>query len=478
MIIAIILYFLLAFVLMGRLLLYGVRPTKTLAWLLAIFTVPVGGMLFYFILGRNRRKNKFYTLKKTKEISKYYANVEDYYSKLDNTKNSTIPNAIKEHIKLAKLITKGSKFLPSTGNELIPLKNGKATFEAIFAALEKAEKFIHIQYYIFEEGDLAEKFKTILIEKVKKGVEVRFLYDALGSRTLSNSYINSLKAEGIEVYAFLPMKLGRLLSSINYRNHRKIVIVDGIVAFTGGINVSDKYITGDPVLGKWYDMHLQLKGTIVNSLQAVFTMDWSFASGKDNLLNTKYILKHSTLGKSVAQIVASGPDSDFSSIQQLYFSIINSAKQYVYITNPYIIPGEAILQALQVAAMSGVDIRVLLSTNSDSFLVKWNVRSYFEDLLASGVKIYLYPDGFLHSKVIISDDALTSIGTANLDIRSFEQNYEVNALIYDSKITKELKQDFLNDCNKSSQMDYQQHLKRPKTDRLKEGIAKVFSPVL
>jgi cardiolipin synthase len=274
------------------------------------------------------------------------------------------------------------------------------------------------------------------------------------------------------------MTFGRLLSSINYRNHRKIVIVDGRIGFTGGINVSDKYVIGDPILGNWYDMHLQLKGTIVNSLQAVFAMDWSFASGTVNLLSTKYILKHTAPGRSIAQIVASGPDSDFSSVQQLYFSIINNAKDYVYITNPYIIPGEAILEAMQVAAMSGVDIRLLLSTNSDSFLVKWNVRSYFENLLEAGVKIYLYPDGFLHSKVIISDDALTSIGTANLDIRSFEQNYEVNALIYDSKITIDLKQDFLTDCCKSTLMSYEQHLKRPKIERLKEGLAKVFSPVL
>ena len=478
MTLAIILYFLLAFFLMGKLLIYGIRPTKTLAWLLAIFTVPIGGMLFYFVLGRNRRKNKFYTLKKTKEIKQYYAEVEAYYSTLDNDKDNTIPAEIKAHIKLAKLITKGSKFTPTLGNALLPLKNGKATFDAIFKALEQAQKFIHIQYYIFEDGDLAQKFKSILIQKAKAGVEVRLLYDALGSRTLSNAYINSLKAEGIEVFGFLPMKFGSLLSSINYRNHRKIVVVDGLIGFTGGINVSDKYVIGDPVLGNWYDMHLQLKGTVVNSLQAVFTMDWSFASATDNLLSTKYILKHSTPGHSIAQIVASGPDSDFSSVQQLYFSIINSAKDYVYITNPYIIPGEAILQAMQVAAMSGVDIRLLLSTNSDSFLVKWNVRSYFEDLLEAGVKIYLYPDGFLHSKVIISDDALTSIGTANLDIRSFEQNYEVNALIYDSKITIDLKQDFLTDCNKSTLMSYEQHLKRSKTERLKEGLAKVFSPVL
>ena len=478
MTIALILYFLLAFVLTGKLLLYGIRPTKTLAWLLAIFTIPVAGMLFYFILGRNRKKNKFYQLKKNKKTAEYYAKIDNYSLNLANKTDSNIPTIVKEHIKLAKLITNGSKFSPSIGNELIPLKNGKNTFEAIFNALEKAKKFIHIQYYIFEEGDLGEKFKSILINKAKEGLEIRFIYDALGSRKLSKNYINNLKDEGIQVYPFLPMRLGRLLSSINYRNHRKIIIVDGIIGFTGGINVSDKYITGDAVLGNWYDMHLQLKGAIVNSLQAVFAMDWSFASETDNLLNTRYFIEHSSPRNSVAQVVASGPDSDFSSIQQLYFSIINSAKKYVYITNPYIIPGEILMEAMQVAAMSGIDLKLLLSTKSDSFLVKWNVRSHFEALLKSGVKIYLYPDGFLHSKVIISDNELTSIGTANLDIRSFEQNYEVNALIYDKKITTELKQSFLKDCKKSSEMNYQQHLKRPQLDRIKEGVAKVFSPIL
>ncbi|WP_284041402.1 cardiolipin synthase [Polaribacter sp. Z014] len=476
MTIALVLYFILALALMGRLLLYGIRPTKTLAWLLAIFTIPVGGMLLYFILGRNRRKNKFYTLKKTKSISKYLNKVHEYYKTIDS--DSDIPASIKKHIKLVKLIIKGANFVPTVGNEIIPLKNGAATFEAIFKALETAKKFVHIQYYIFEEGDLAEKFKTILIKKAKEGVEVRLLYDALGSRTLSHTYINSLKAEGIEVFGFLPMKLGRFLSSINYRNHRKIVVVDSVYGFTGGINVADKYISGDPDLGNWYDMHLQLKGTIVNSLQSVFAMDWSFASNSDNLLNTQYFLKHSTSGKTVAQVVAGGPDSEFSAIQQLYFSIINSAKKYVYITNPYIIPGEALKEAMQVAALSGIDIRLLLSTKSDSFLVKWTVRSIFEDLLESGVKIFLFPDGFLHSKVIISDDELTTIGTANLDIRSFEQNYEVNVLMYDKEITTKLKLDFIIDCKKSNQLNYNQFLKRPKIERLKEGLAKVFSPVL
>lgn len=476
MTIALILYFLLAIFLMVKLLLYGVRPTKTLAWLLAVFTIPIGGMLFYFILGRNKKRNKFYKLKETKDIKQYLEKVEDYYDSIDSKKE--IPTQLKEHIKLVKLITKSAKLLPSSGNELIPLKDGKVTFDAIFKVMESATQFIHIQYYIFENGELAQRFLAILKQKVNEGIEVRFMYDDLGSRLLSNKYLKQLKDAGIEVFGFLPMRFGRLISSLNYRNHRKIVIVDGLMAFTGGINVSDKYIKGDANLGVWHDMHLQLKGPIVNSLQSVFAVDWSFASGNDDLLSTKYFLAQPQQGKSIAQVISSGPDSDFSSIHQLYFSIINRAKEYIYITNPYIIPGETLMEALQVAALSGIDVRLLLSANSDSNLVKWTVRSYFEDFLEAGVKIYLYPDGFLHSKVIVSDDELTTIGTANLDIRSFEQNYEVNVLIYEKEFTRKLKEYFLKDCEKSNQISYDDFIKRPQMDRLREGLSKIFSPIL
>ncbi|WP_103867496.1 phospholipase D-like domain-containing protein [Aquimarina sp. I32.4] len=267
-----VLYFLLAIVLMVKLLLNGVRPTKTLAWLLAVFTIPIGGMLFYFILGRNKKKNKFYKLIETKDIKHYLEKVEDYYNRIDS-KEEEIPAQLKDHIKLVKLITKSAKFLPSSGNELTPLKDGQVTFDAIFKAMESASQFIHIQYYIFEDGELAQRFLTILKQKVNEGVEVRFMYDDLGSRLLSNKYLKLLKDAGIEVFGFLPMRFGRLISSLNYRNHRKVVIVDGLVAFTGGINVSDKYIKGDANLGVWHDMHLQLKGPIVNSLQSVFAVD-------------------------------------------------------------------------------------------------------------------------------------------------------------------------------------------------------------
>lgn len=478
MTIAIIAYFLLAIVLVRKLLLFGVRPTKTLGWLLVIFTIPVAGMLFYFILGRNRRKNKFYVLKESKEISAYLETVKKYYTRLGNNGVENIPAPIRDHIKLVKLIAKTSKFMPSLGNKLTLLKNGQITFESIFKAIENAEKFIHIQYYIFEDGELADRFLSLLQRKTKAGVEVRFLYDDLGSKTLSNKYLNLLKDAGVEVYGFLPIRFGRFLSSINYRNHRKIVVVDGLTAFTGGINVSDKYLKGDIVLGTWHDLHLQLSGPVVNSLQAIFAMDWSFASGREDILTKKYFFNYPKPGKSIAQVVSSGPDSDFAAIRQLYFSVINKAKKYVYIANPYIIPGEALMEALQVAALSGVDVRLMLSENSDGFLAKWSVRAYFQNFLEAGVKIYLYPNGFLHSKLMLSDDKLTTIGTANLDLRSFEQNYEVNVLVYERALTKELKNDFLNDCEKSKQLYYQAYLRRPMTQRFKEGLAKVFSPIL
>ncbi|MDO6819823.1 cardiolipin synthase [Zobellia sp. 1_MG-2023] len=478
MTIALIIYFSLALFLVGRLLLYGIRPTKTLAWLLAIFTISVGGMLFYFVLGRNRRKNKFYRLKKTEEISAYLKKVEAYCDDIDRNNGENVPEPIKGHLKLVKLIAKNSNFLPSFGNELTSLKNGQATFDAIFQAMEGAQKFIHVQYYIFEQGELGDRFLALWQRKIKEGVEIRFLYDGLGSNTLSKAYVNQLKEAGVEVFSFLPIRFKRLLSSINYRNHRKIVVVDGHTAFTGGINVSDKYINGDPILGTWHDMHLRLRGPVVNSLQAVFAMDWSFASGKDDMLTLSYFSTIPKIGKSVVQTVSSGPDSDFPSVHQLYFSLINGAKKYVYIVNPYIIPGEALMEALQVAALGGVDVRILLSSNSDSFLVRWSVRSYFENFLEAGVRIYLYPDGFLHSKIMFTDDELTTIGTANLDVRSFEQNYEVNVLAYDKELTRELKRDFLNDCKISHEINYKEFTQRPKSERFKEGLAKIFSPVL
>ncbi len=466
-----ILYFLAGSVIVIKLILYGLRPTKTLAWMLAIFTIPVGGMLFYLLLGRNRRKNKLFQLKRTDEIISYLERAESHYDPVSEEEYL-------EHRKLIKLITMNCGFAPSAGNKLKLLKNGDATFKAIFDSLNEAKHFIHLQYYIFEDGELAEGLSELFKQKVKEGVQIRILYDGIGSRSLSKKYIKKLQKAGVEIYSFLPMKFGKFLSSLNYRNHRKIIVVDNKIAFTGGINVADKYLKGDPDLGIWHDMHLQLEGPVVHSLQAIFVMDWYLISNHEDILSPSYFTTYKKTGTMTAQTVHSGPDEDFSATRQLYFSLINEAKNYVYIANPYIIPGEAILEALKVAALSGVEVRLLLSDISDSKIVRWCVRSYFEGLMEAGVKIYLFSDGFLHSKTIVTDDTVSSVGTTNLDLRSFEQNYEVNVAIYDDSFAIELKNDFLRDCEQSIQLDYATFVKRPWKEKLKEGVAKIFSPVL
>ncbi|MFD0798723.1 cardiolipin synthase [Maribacter chungangensis] len=458
-------YVLIALMIVISLLLHGAKPSKTLAWLLAIFTIPVGGILLYLLLGRNRRKQKLLKLGKPLSI----AQPKVYTPEEISTANS--------YIKLQKLVHTNCGFPVTDDNELYLLKNGKMTFDAIFEALNGAQKRIHIQYYIFEDGELAERLLQLFTKKIAHGVKIRMIYDGVGSFSLSKKYLKNLLEIGVDVYPFLPFKFGRFLRSINYRNHRKIITVDGRIGFTGGINISDKYLKGDPTLGNWNDMHLRIKGTAAMHLDYVFTTDWYLVSQEkiallplaNTLLNGK--------GKRV-QIVSSGPDDDFPSVKQAYFSIINTASEYLYITNPYIIPNAPMLQALQTLALSGVDVRIMISEKTDSTIVGWCVRSYFEAFLRAGVKIYLFPDGFLHSKIMISDDAIVSIGTANLDDRSFDQNYEVNAIVYDKAFAKLLKDDFLQDSEICSVLTYAEYLKRPWPDKLKEGFGKVFSPVL
>lgn len=448
------------------LLLHGAKPTKTLAWLLTIFTIPVGGILLYMLLGRNRRKNKLLKLGKPFSPS--------------TQKTIVIPRASTKggYEKLMKLILKNCNFPVTSHNQLQPLKNGKTTFEAIFDALNNAKKRIHLQYYIFEEGILADRLLRLFQDKITQGVQIRMIYDGVGSFSLSKVYLKKLLAIGVEVYPFLPFKFGSFLRSINYRNHRKIIVVDGEIAFTGGINISDKYLKGDPNLGNWHDMHLRIEGAAVQQLEAVFAMDWHLVCQKTIFPLPRINVSHTSGSGKLVQIVSGGPDDDFPVLEQAYFTIINKATDYLYITNPYIIPGPAIIQALLTTALSGVDVRLMISEKVDSKIVGWCVRSYFDVLLKSGIKIYLFPDGFLHSKIIVSDDAISTIGTANLDDRSFEQNYEVNAIIYDATFAKYLKDDFLRDSNISRLLSYEEHLKRPWGDKLKEGFGKVFSPLL
>ncbi len=459
-------YLFFAVVIVITVLLHGARPSKTLAWLLAIFTVPVGGILLYLLLGRNRRKNKLFKLRK-----KAFLN-------LPKPSTAQMESFDGECKKMMTLVYKNSQFPPTPHNRLQLLKDGKTTFQAIFQALELAKKQIHLQYYIFEDGELANQLLALFEKKIAQGVKIRLIYDGIGSFSLSKAYRKKLIAIGVEVIPFLPFKFGRFLSSLNYRNHRKIIVVDGKVAFTGGINISDKYLKGDLALGNWHDMHLKIEGEAASHLNYLFSMDWYLVS-QTTIEPIPRLPSEATTGENtMVQIVSGGPDDDFPAMEQAIFAMINMAKDYLYITNPYIIPGQAIMQALQTAARSGIDVRLMLSEKVDGKIVGWSVRSYFEAMLKSGIKIYLFPEGFLHSKIMVSDDTVSTVGTANLDVRSFEQNYEVNAIIYDLEFAKMLCIDFLKDANISRMLSYQEYVSRPWTEKLKEGFGKVFSPVL
>lgn len=460
--ILIVLYIFLAISIVISLLLNGVRPSKTLAWLLAIFTIPVGGMLLYLLVGRNRRKQKIYRLKARKP------------GPVGPPKSRTAASGSME-TQVTRLIEQGSGFPVSYDNQVELLKDGQATFTRIFEALEGARKTIHLQYYIFEEGELADRLLRLFAAKEAAGVEVRLIYDSIGSYSLSRSYIRRLRQAGIEAYPFLPFRFGKSLSSLNYRNHRKIIVVDGDVAFTGGINVSDKYLKGDPALGMWHDMHLMVCGTGARHLDTVFINDWELVTGNRLPLPDP---GGSARGSLPVQILATAPDDDFPLMEQMYFSLINGARRHVYITNPYLIPSHAIQTALQTAALSGVDVRLLVSARADSQLVQWCVQSYFQRFLKAGIRIYLYPEGFLHSKIITADDRVATVGTANVDDRSFQHNYEVNAVIYDQTLAARLREDFLRDSRKSLVLDYETFSNRPWLQKLAEGAARTVSPLL
>ncbi|MBK8503804.1 MAG: cardiolipin synthase [Saprospiraceae bacterium] len=391
--IAISLYALLISGLILNLLLSGARPTKTLAWIMVILFMPGLGILLYVALGVNRRKYKFHRLTSNQAIEQHLQQARHFFDNPQALQDQYDAD-IGDHLQLTKLNLKSSGLWATGGNSLKILNDGQDTFDAIVEALNGAKSFIHLQYYIYEEGDLADQLAAIFEEKSKEGVEIRFLYDGVGSLSLSRAYLQRLRSAGIKVYCFFPLRFGKISTHVNYRNHRKILVVDGKSGFTGGINVSDKYIKGDPNLGIWHDLHLKIDGPAVTGLNGIFTLDWLIASGEEHLLSAKYFPEVTPVGNSTVQIVAAGPDSAFPAIQYQYLSMINNARQYLYIANPYVIPGESILQALKASALSGVDVRILLPEKSDSKFVNWCTRSYFEELMESGVKNIPLSTGF------------------------------------------------------------------------------------
>ena len=371
----------------------------------------------------------------------------------------------------------------TANNDVKLLVNGENKFPEVIKALESAKNHIHIEYYIYEDDEIGKTIEQLLIKKAKEGVQVRFIFDDFGSKGIRHNLSGRLNKGGVEAYPFYKVRFIKFASRLNYRNHRKIIIVDGSLAFVGGINVSDRYInnTENSKSLFWRDTHLRIEGSGVTYLQYVFLCDWNFCAGQHLHPDDQFFPPVSTLktiGNKIVQIAASGPDSDHPTILFTVLQAINLAYKQILITTPYFIPGQSILDALIVSSLGGVNVKLLVPGKSDSAIVNAASRSYYEDLLNAGVEVYLYQKGFVHAKTLVADDKIAIVGTANMDARSFDLNFEVNAIIYDEAIAKDLAEAFFEDIRTAERIDKIQWAQRGFSKQLGEKMARLLSPVL
>lgn len=450
------------------------HPTQTLTWLVVLGSFPLIGFFFYLLFGRSYRKEKMYR-KKYFLDKQAFLTVEGGIDPRSEEKIQQMGDHQKRLFSLAQRLG-NSPISFDTATKI--LTNGNETFRHIIKELNKATHHIHIEYYIVRNDKIGNEIKDVLIKKALEGVKIRFLYDAVGSWQLSKKYINELKNAGVETVSFGPVKLPFLNNKFNFRNHRKIIVIDGSVGFVGGLNIGDEYLGRVKSIGFWRDTHLLLKGEAVRSLQLIFLQDWYYATNHSFL--TDEYLSPVIDGKSHGgvHLIAGGPDNEWSVIKNIFFSMITSARESVWIASPYFIPDEDIFSAIKVAALSGIDVRLLVPNKPDKRIVFHASRSYFPELLEAGVKIYEYERGFMHSKIVIVDYELASIGTSNMDMRSFHLNFEVNAFLYRTKSTQKLVDEFLLDLKYSEKLELESFNKRHLGYRLLESTSRLLSPLL
>lgn len=466
-------------ILFGLMIIFQNRsPSKTLAYLLLFFALPIAGIVIYYVFGENYRKKKLYKRKFTRDHSSFdrYTN---YLAKLSEHLIRTHAEQLKGSEQLIRLVLSDTGLPLSLNNKVDLLLNGEEKFTAMFAALEEARHHIHMEYYIFDNGLIAKRLKELLLRKSREGVNVRIIYDDFGT-DLGFSNLRQLRKAGISILPFYRILFPIVSNRHNYRDHRKIIIIDGKTAFTGGINISDRYDntihTNDLY---WRDTHLKISGEAVKQLQYLFFINWNFCADDELPITHEYFpdIPH-TEDNQLVQLIHSGPDSDRASIMMSYFAAITLARDYVYITTPYFIPNESLLTALKTAALGKVDVRLLVPGESDSKLVNAASQSYYEELLEAGVKIYLYQKGFVHAKTMVADHCLSIVGSANMDIRSFDLNFELNATVYDTRVHDQLKAAFEKDMADSIEITLPEWEERSRLKKMGESLCRLISAIL
>ncbi|MCA1295654.1 cardiolipin synthase [Paenibacillus sp. alder61] len=452
------------------------KPSKAIAWMFILFVVPLIGFILYYFVAQDYKKRRKLRSQGTRLFQEMKAKLWQQ-SVIVESSGQMNNKGFEGQERLFGLLTHLSES-PITGcNETRVLSSGEEAFEAMLEEMRKARHHIHIEFYIFRDDGLGGRFKEVMSQKAREGLKVRLICDGLGSYHLSRSFVRELREAGVEVYFFLPPLIATLDRRINYRNHRKIIVVDGTVGFVGGLNVGDDYLGLYDKVGYWRDTHLQIKGDAVYFLQNTFLGDWKLAAGQP-VHDPDLFPEHHCLGREQVQILASGPDQHWNAIQEMCFGAIAVAKRRIWIATPYFIPDASVYEGLKTAAVSGIDVKIIIPYNSDSRLVKLASLSYVEELLQAGVEFYEYTKGFMHAKVLIVDDLLASVGTANMDMRSFFYNFEMTALLFDEKAIARLSLDFQQDMADSRRINPREFARRSRRQRAAELVARLLSPLL
>lgn len=444
------------------------QPVKTMAWLMVLGFLPFVGFIFYLFFGKNTRKEKY--------ISKHSLDLLSRQSMSHFAEQSQL-HIPEEHAELVRQFANQKVALPFNNNEVEVYVDGYEFFPALLRAIRSAKNHVHIITYIFDDDALGQLVADALIDKAKEGVKVRVIYDDVGCWRVKDKFFRRMRNYGVKVCPFMPVRFPSMTSKVNYRNHRKICVIDGKVGFIGGMNIAQRYVKGDK--RPWRDTHIRVEGGAVCGLQTAFLTDWYFVN--QTMIEEKSLypsLDFKVANGCLVQIVTSDPTSQWPELMQGYVRILLEAKKYVYLETPYFLPTEPVLFAMRTCALAGVDVRVVVPQKGDSKLVSWASRSFLDEALEAGVKIYLYKTGFLHSKLLISDDKLCSCGSANVDFRSFENNFEANAFIYDKKTVEKVKQVFADDMENCELLLPERFKGRPFLERLWESLLRLLSPLL
>ena len=446
------------------------NPVKSLAWVTILLLLPAAGLVLYIFFGRNIKNKHMISRRNRRRLKRSNINVitSDFES-------NTLSTESVQQINLTRSL-KGSYYYNRNGIKIYT--DGKSKFEDFKNDLKNAKKHINLQYYIFEDDAIGSEIKDILIAKAQEGVKVRVMYDHVGSFQVRNKFFKEMEKGGVMTHPFFKVSVPLFATRINWRNHRKICIIDGEIGYIGGMNIADRYITGG-VFPTWRDTHIRVSGPIISALQYSFTVDWNFL--KPTLAQEDMVASQPSINDTEnigMQLLTSGPTSQWNNIAMVYLKAISNAKHSILIQTPYFLPTESLLKALQSAALANVKVRIMIPRNSDSKILKYASYSYITECLKSGIKFHLYDAGMLHSKTIIIDDELSSVGSTNFDFRSFEHNFECSLFIYSHKTNAQMREIFNDDLKHCTTLNINTWRKRPILQKALESITRLLSPIL